>query len=105
MHRLNGKPSMGVGGLALVGVLLLVFPGEAQARNNIREAFFDTYPNAVGTPIETVPSFPNHCGVCHFAFGGGGLALGTGQTLGFLLCLLVFFLAAFLEREVISSHS
>ena len=47
----------------------------AQARENIRDAFFDVYPNAVGTTIEyleSVTSKPNHCGVCHYAFTGGG---------------------------------
>jgi hypothetical protein len=42
------------------------------ARQNIRSAFFDVYPDAVGTTIETVPSHVEHCGVCHFEFGGGG---------------------------------
>ncbi len=42
------------------------------ARPNIRSAFFDVYPDAVGTVIETVPSQPNHCGVCHYDFTGGG---------------------------------
>ncbi|UCE59714.1 MAG: hypothetical protein JSU63_20010 [Phycisphaerales bacterium] len=45
---------------------------EALARNNIRDAFFTVYPDAVGTVIETVPSFEGHCGVCHYEFGGGG---------------------------------
>ena len=44
----------------------------AIARNNIREAFFAAYPDAVGTTIETVPSHANHCGVCHYDFAGGG---------------------------------
>jgi hypothetical protein len=46
--------------------------GGAYARPNIRDAFFSVYPNAVGTTIETVPSQPNHCGVCHYEFTGGG---------------------------------
>jgi hypothetical protein len=44
----------------------------AEARQNIRTSFFNVYPDAVGSTIETVPSYPNHCGVCHYAFGGGG---------------------------------
>jgi hypothetical protein len=72
MHRLNGKPFVGGGCLALAATALLAAPGEAQARANIKSAFFDQYPDAVGTPIDTVPSFPDHCGVCHYAFGGGG---------------------------------
>jgi len=42
------------------------------ARQNIRDAFFDVYPAAVGTVIETVPSQVNHCGMCHYDFTGGG---------------------------------
>ena len=53
----------------------------AQARNNIRDAFFAIYPDAVGTTIATVPSHPNHCGVCHFEFGGGGPRNPYGQLL------------------------
>jgi hypothetical protein len=45
---------------------------DAQARNPIRGNFFDAYPSAVGTVLDTVPSFPNHCGVCHYDFSGGG---------------------------------
>lgn len=44
----------------------------ALAKQNIRDAFFAVYPDAVGTVIETVPSRPNHCGVCHYEFSGGG---------------------------------
>jgi len=51
-------------------VCLAVSP--TQARNNIREAFFSVYSDAVGTTIETVLSQPNHCGVCHYEFTGGG---------------------------------
>ncbi len=46
--------------------------GTIYARANIRDAFFTVYPDAVGTTIETVPSQPNHCGVCHYEFTGGG---------------------------------
>ncbi|WP_320046817.1 multiheme c-type cytochrome [uncultured Ilyobacter sp.] len=53
----------------------------AQARSNIRDAFFDVYPDAVGTTIETVPSQPNHCGMCHFEFTGGGPRNPYGQLL------------------------
>jgi hypothetical protein len=44
----------------------------ALARPNIKEAFFDVYPDAVGSVIYTVPSQPDHCGVCHYSFTGGG---------------------------------
>ena len=58
------------GTAALCAVLLST--QAAQARQNIRAAFFDVYADAVGTVIETVPSQPNHCGVCHYEFTGGG---------------------------------
>ncbi len=44
----------------------------AHGRANIRDAFFSTYPNAVGSTLDTVPSRPGHCGVCHYDFSGGG---------------------------------
>jgi hypothetical protein len=81
MHRVNRALLGGIGCLALAGATLLALAGQAQARNNIRDAFFDVYPDAVGTPIETVPSFPNHCGNCHYAFGGGGTRNLYGQRL------------------------
>ncbi|MHC4140847.1 MAG: hypothetical protein ACYSUF_02850 [Planctomycetota bacterium] len=81
MCQLNRTPLVGVGCVVVAATALLALPGEAQARNNIREAFFDTYPGAVGTPIETVASFANHCGNCHYAFGGGGPRNPYGQDL------------------------
>ncbi|NLX13507.1 MAG: hypothetical protein GXY44_07630 [Phycisphaerales bacterium] len=53
----------------------------AQARNPIRSSFFSVYPNAVGTVIETVPSRPGHCGVCHYDFSGGGTLNAYGALL------------------------
>ena len=53
------------------GVLLLPAP-PAAARNNIRSTFFSTYPVAVGTQLDDLPSKIDHCGVCHFNFYGGG---------------------------------
>jgi len=43
-----------------------------QAKNQIRTAFFDVYPSAIGTQLETLPSNAGHCGVCHYNFDGGG---------------------------------
>jgi hypothetical protein len=60
------------GALLIVIVVGCLTASYAVARNNLRDAFFTVYPGAVGTPIETVPSRPNHCGVCHFDFSGGG---------------------------------
>jgi hypothetical protein len=63
--------------LFLLTILALTVGGvlveDAAAKPNIRDAFFAVYPDAVGTTIETVPSQPNHCGVCHYDFTGGGL--------------------------------
>ena len=53
-------------------LLLLILAGTSQARNPIRSAFFNVYPAADGTWIETLPSNSSHCGVCHFDFDGGG---------------------------------
>jgi Putative metal-binding motif/Bacterial Ig domain len=55
---------------------------ETVARPNIRDAFFTVYTDAVGTAIETVPSQPNHCGVCHLDFTGGGQRNPYGVRLG-----------------------
>ncbi len=58
----------------LVPVVLCVAVGipSAEARSNIRDAFFAVYPDAETTTIGTVPSQPDHCGVCHYDFTGGG---------------------------------
>ena len=53
-------------------LLSLSDPQTAHARQNIRDAFFTVYPAAVGSVLDTVPSHPGHCGVCHFDFSGGG---------------------------------
>ena len=71
-----------------VGVVLVTIAGlvgTVHARSNIRSAFFAEYPNAVGTTIETVPSQPNHCGVCHYDFAGTGLRNPYGVRLGEVL--------------------
>jgi hypothetical protein len=44
----------------------------AIGRSNIRDAFFAAYPGAVGSILDSTPSHPDHCGVCHFSFDGGG---------------------------------
>ncbi len=70
VHHANRVPSVVCP--ALVAFAMLVLTSSAQARNPIRSSFFSVYPNAVGTTIETVPSRPGHCGVCHYDFAGGG---------------------------------
>jgi len=67
--------------VCLVAGLFCLLPlTPADARPNIRDAFFGAYPNAVGTPLDTVPSFPTHCGVCHYDFSGGGTRNPYGLT-------------------------
>jgi hypothetical protein len=51
---------------------LLLSAGSASGRPNIRASFFAAYPNAVGTQLDNLPSISGHCGVCHYAFTGGG---------------------------------
>jgi len=58
--------------VAMLLAALFTLATEAVAKSNIKDAFFDVYPDAVGSTIETVPSQPNHCGVCHYDFTGGG---------------------------------
>ena len=65
----------------LISIVILATPAHLQARNNIRSAFFDNYPDAVGTTIEDVNSQPTHCGVCHYEFTGGGPRNLYGQRL------------------------
>lgn len=61
------------GGLSVAIALLWPGPGGALlACPAIRNAFFQNYPSAVGTVLDTVPSQPGHCGVCHYKFTGGG---------------------------------
>jgi len=68
--------------VGLATAALLAATTRADGRANIRQAFFDVYPAAVGTPIETVPSQLNHCGVCHYRFTGGGTRNPYGIAVG-----------------------
>lgn len=72
--RNSRRPSYTWATVAAAVFLMVGFavPETVQARNNIRDAFFAVYPDAVGTTIETVASQTNHCGVCHYEFTGGG---------------------------------
>ncbi len=64
--------------LAVAFLCGLGWAESAIARPPIRDAFFQEYPTAVGTILDKkVASFSGgtnaqHCGVCHFKFGGGG---------------------------------
>jgi hypothetical protein len=42
------------------------------ANPNIRKSFFNAYPAAVGTRLDSVGSAMGHCGACHFNFKNGG---------------------------------
>lgn len=58
---------------ALVVLLLVCFIAvEVNARNPIRNAFFNVYSSANGTRLDDLPSNAGHCGVCHYDFNGGG---------------------------------
>jgi hypothetical protein len=67
---------------AAVSIVLLVAVGQVQARNNIRSNFFDAYPSAVDSRLDSVPSHSGHCGVCHFDFSGGGTRNPYGLAVG-----------------------
>ncbi|MEW6252859.1 MAG: hypothetical protein AB1716_19655, partial [Planctomycetota bacterium] len=72
----------GLAGAVLL--LTLIVPGAA-GHENIRQAFFMAYPNASGTVLDTVPSRPMHCGVCHYDFAGGGPLNPYGTVLAAVL--------------------
>ncbi len=56
----------------LVALLSLVMATAVQAKNPIRQSFFNTYTNAIGSKLDNLPSKPGHCGLCHYDFNGGG---------------------------------
>ena len=49
---------------AATALAMLCLDQAALGKPEFREAFFAAYPGAVNTVLDTVPSFPNHCGVC-----------------------------------------
>ena len=65
----------------LLGLLFVLSPSTAPARPAIRQGFFNAYPNAVGSRLDTVPSKAGHCGVCHFDFNGAGPKNSYGDAL------------------------
>ncbi|MEN7973291.1 MAG: multiheme c-type cytochrome, partial [Verrucomicrobiota bacterium] len=60
--------------LAYTVALLAIFisPCGTQAKNPIKTSFLNVYPDADGTVLTSVPSNPEHCGLCHYNFDGGG---------------------------------
>jgi hypothetical protein len=71
--------------LPLLAVALCLLAGPAFGRSPIRTSFFNTYPGAVGSRLDNVPSLSGHCGICHFAFTGGGPRNGYGVRVGNLV--------------------
>lgn len=53
-------------------ILLFILSAQSNAKNPYRKNFFDAYPSAEGSILDDANSYSNHCGVCHFDFGGGG---------------------------------
>jgi hypothetical protein len=88
------RPHVG-GAMALaLFVLLALAASDAAARNPIRNAFFDAYPQVEGTRLDDLPGMSKHCGVCHYDFAGGGarnpygVAIeGTDQSPGAIFAL------------------
>jgi hypothetical protein len=58
--------------LAWAWVAVITTGNWALAKQEYRRAFFEVYPDAVGSVLDGVPSRGNHCGVCHYDFRGGG---------------------------------
>lgn len=72
--------------LTITALVLAASSGPAEARNTIRQAFFATYPGAVGSKLDSLSTKPGHCGVCHLDFNGGGprnaYGIAVGNALG-----------------------
>lgn len=66
-------------------MVLLASAPAAHAYPFVRSAFFQAYPNAVGTRLDLRADNTQHCGVCHFDFNGGGPRNPYGQALGEVL--------------------
>lgn len=64
----------------ILAVFFLAF--NAYARNKIKNNFLAAYPNADETVLTTVPSHPDHCGICHYDFGGSGPKNPYGEAVG-----------------------
>ena len=68
--------------LAVAFALCVALFGQvASAKPKIRDSFFEVYPDAIGTVLDTVPSNTNHCGVCHWKFEGSGARNPYGAAL------------------------
>ena len=67
---------------AVVGVAAVAAIDQAAARNTIRNSFFSVYPDAVGSVLDSTPSKPGHCAVCHYNANGGGTKNPYGNAIG-----------------------
>ena len=66
---------MSLNRLLLSGLCLVVLgvtPRACLSKPPYRQSFFNAYPDAVGSRLDSLPSRSTHCGTCHFAFTGGG---------------------------------
>ncbi len=71
-----------IGAASLVLVATLATLPAALARPTIRTSFFNSYPAAVGSKLDNLPSHAGHCGVCHYDLNGGGTRNPYGVRLG-----------------------
>ncbi len=71
--------------LPLLAAALCLLAGPALGRAPIRTSFFNVYPGAVGSKLDNLPSLAGHCGVCHYAFTGGGPRNPFGVRVGNLV--------------------
>ncbi len=79
MCERNRRNPLQSGPISIAVLTALLGVPTAQARPTIRRAFFDAYPSAVGSRLDSVPSKATHCGVCHFDFNGAGLRTPYGN--------------------------
>lgn len=64
---------------------LLFRPRPVEGRPTIKQSFFNVYTPAAGSRLDDVTSRPDHCGVCHYDFSGGGTRTPYGVRLGQVL--------------------
>lgn len=69
----------------LLAAALCLLAAPAFGRAPIRTSFFNAYPGAVGSKLDNLPSLAGHCGLCHYAFTGGGPRNPYGVRVGNLL--------------------
>ncbi len=80
-----------------IALAVALVAASAAARTPIRRTFFqNAYPQTTGSVLDNLPSSTGHCGLCHYAFGGGGarnpygaaIEVGLGQGLSNLDAIL-----------------